>query len=201
MRYCRKIFVLACVLFAAGCGSITTKYPIGITTGLQPDKALYGTWKGHFVDQDNDLYLHFLKADSGELIAIWVFAPTDDEHKGGAMIFKIITAKLGDNRYINAVELTPDKKVKAEPRGYTPALYRFESDGQLTICKIDKDKLVKAIESGALAGVIEEHGARNSIQHYEDIIITSKPEQLDAYMAKPEASDLFVSCTTSKRAE
>jgi hypothetical protein len=190
MTFRWKLLVLACALFAAGCGSITTKYPIGMTTGLSPDPALYGTWKGHYVNQEHDFYLHFLKDDGGKIIAIWVAAPPDDTHNGGAAIFQIFTAKLGENRYINASQFLWNDKVtrKSGPGGTTPVLYRFESDGHLTICKIDKEKLTKVIESGALAGVIEEHGARDSIQHYEDVIVTAEPAELDAFMAKPEAA-------------
>ncbi len=204
MRIRQIAIVFVCVLLA-GCGSVTTKYPIGMTAGLSPDPGLIGPWKGPFLNESSDkkgpeAYLHFLKIKGhGAMIAIWVATRMNDEGEGGAMLFQITTGKVGENRFINAVEMDADNKPVRT--GSTPALYRYDKSGNLHVFYLDESKAIEAIRSGRIAGVITPHGGKDSIGYYEDVQITAEPAALDAFMARPEAVDLFEEKTVLRKVD
>jgi hypothetical protein len=202
MRAIRVLLVLCCALLAAGCGSLTTKYPIGTTAGLVSDTSLIGTWKGRFVDREIQkpdtppFYLHFLKTKDSGMFALWVATGMDD---GGAIPFKITTAKLGDNRYINAAEFNFEKTASGDGVGTMPLLYRLDDKNGLTLFAVSKDKLLKAAQDGGLA--IETTHHKSTFYSYDNVEIVSDPAALDAFFAKPEAADLFEPWIVLKKAD
>lgn len=192
-------------LIATGCGTLTTKYPIGTTTGLETDRTLIGTWKGHFLDPEVQkpstpvFYLHFLSSKSGPMIAIWVAPHINEENEGAADFFQITTAKLGANHYINAAEVHVGSDHPREGIGTLPLLYRLDEDGQLLLLFPEKDSVLKAVAAGRLAGTVTHQ--KSTFVSYDDVQITSSPAQLDAFMRTPEAADLFKPWIVLKKAE
>lgn len=191
----RLAAVLACAILLTGCLPVTSKTPVGTTTGLAPDTALYGTWKGHSPEADNqdDGFFHFMKAEDGSTTVAVVLArgSADD----GWTIFRAHTAKLGQHRFINAVE-TFDKDAPAEGRlanANIPLLYAVHGP-TLTISLLDEDKVKEAIKAGKLEGTIEP--GNNG-----DVVITADAQALDAFMARPEAAALFKRFMVLKRVD
>jgi len=195
MNWIGKAAAAAGVLFLAGCLPVTSKAPLGTTTGLGADAALYGTWKGHSPDaQDaHDGYFHFMKAKDGSITAAVILAAGGDDD--GWTIFHVQTAVLGKHHFINAVE-TFDKDAAAEGRmqnANIPLLYVVKGR-RLTLYLLDEDKAKAAIKAGKLAGTVEpgEDG---------DVTLTAEPEALDAFMARPEAEGLFKLMMVLKKVE
>jgi hypothetical protein len=195
MRIIRIAATLAYVFLLAGCLPVTSKTPVGTTTGLGADKALIGTWKGHSADADNkdDGFFHFMQAKDGSLtIAVILAKGSSDD---GWTIFNARTATLGKNHFINAVE-TFDKDAPAEgdlKNANIPLLYIVKGR-TLTIYLIDEDKAKAAINAGKLKGTIEPGDSG-------DVQITSEGADLDAFMAKPEAVELFKVMMVLKRVD
>ena len=184
---------VVCALLLAGCLPVTSKTPIGTTTGLGADSALYGTWKGHSPDSDNksDGFFHFMKAKDGSLTVAVILATGSDDD--GWTIFNAHTATLAKNHYLNAVE-TFDKDAPAEAglkNANIPLLYELRGR-TLTLFLLDEDKSKQAVREGKLKGEIEpgESG---------DVTITADAAELDAFMAKPEAAGMFKVLMVLKR--
>jgi hypothetical protein len=185
MNVIRIAATLACVFLLAGCLPVTSKTPVGTTAGLGADKALIGTWKGHSADADNkdDGFFHFMLAKDGSLtIAVILAKGSSDD---GWTVFNARTASLGKNHFINAVE-TFDKDAPAEGRlksANIPLFYVMKGR-TLTIYLLDEDKAKAAITASKIKGTIEPGKSG-------DVLITAESGELDAFMAKPEAADLF----------
>lgn len=208
-----KIFALACVILVAGCDTATTKNPVGTTTGLVADKALNGIWKDDmcpiaalFCGQ-NDMgeYLHIFQSGDSEMTALWVNAPVRSRERGDFTEYRFTTATLGNNHFMNVVE-QPTNATEKPKAGFTPIFYTLRNNGhKLTIYHIDDNKVAKAIESGALTGHIEKHQDKDKDGKPEDVYdsiqITAEPAELDVFMAKPEAADLFIVYRVFKRIE
>lgn len=185
MKIVHIAVTMACALLLAGCLPVTSKTPVGSTTGLGADKALTGTWKGHSVDADNkaDGYFHFMAAKDGTLTAAVVYAMGSSDD--GWTIFNVRTATLGKNHFINAVE-TFDKDAPAEgdlKNANIPMLYTIHGH-TLTLYLIDEDKAKAAVKAGKIKGEVEPGDMG-------DVVITADAAELDAFMAKPEAAELF----------
>jgi hypothetical protein len=164
---------------------VTTKTPVGTTVGLAADPALYGSWKGHSPEDKKarDGYFHFMAAKDGSLTIAVVMA--DGSGDDGWTVFNAHTAALGTNRYLNAVmTFDKDKPIQGALKGATfPVLYVVKGK-TLTLYLIDEDKAKAAITAGKITGTIEPGTAG-------DVTITTEAKDLDAFMAKPEAKDLF----------
>ena len=91
---------------------------------------------------------------------------------------------------------TFDKDAPAEgdfKNANIPLLYVVKGR-TLTLYLLDEDKTKEAVKAGKLAGTVEpgESG---------DVQITAEPEALDAFMAKPEAAELFKVLMVLKKVE
>jgi hypothetical protein len=195
MNVIRIAATLACALFLAGCLPVTSKVPVGTTTGLGADKTLIGTWKGHSAETDNkdDGFFHFMQAKDGSLtIAVILAKGSSDD---GWTIFNARTATLGKNHFINAVE-TFDKDAPADGKlknANIPLLYVVKGR-TLAIYLIDESKAKAAVKAGKIKGTIEPGDSG-------DVQITAEGAELDAFMAKPEAAELFKAMMVLKRVD
>jgi hypothetical protein len=204
----RQLAAIVSLVFLTACGtSVTTSVPIGTTAGVGPDKALYGTWKGHFVndfkkDDGRDSFVHFLRSGDTDTDVIWVSAPRQGDDSGSNERYKITTAKLGDNHYINAVQ---PREGSDDVSDNIPVLYRWGTNGTLTLCLMDLDKTVATIKAGTLPGVFVTTVGKDKSGKVETRFysaqINAEASELDAFMAKPEAADLFEAFLVLKRVE
>ncbi|MDE1938847.1 MAG: hypothetical protein KGI68_07490 [Alphaproteobacteria bacterium] len=186
---------LACGLLLAGCLPVTSETPVGTTTEFPSDSALFGTWKGHAEDQKTDTYFHFLADKNGAVTAILVSAEGNKDDAGW-MSFTLRTAKLGENRLMNAVETT-DNGTPTEDSlkgANIPLLYTIANGRRLTLYLLDEDKVKEAIKAGRIAGSIEPG-------NFGDVKITADAKTLDAFMATPEAAKLFKVFITLKKVD
>ncbi len=189
----RRLLVLACAVLLAGCYDTRSEHPIGTTAGLKPDKSLVGIWKDDYWRQDTGDTIHIFVSGDSEMTAVWIEAPAGKF--GSFHPYRIATAKLGNNRFINVTE-EPHKADDKAPVQYQPALYTLRNDGRtFTLYTADDEKVAKAIETGAIRGIVEKHTEKHSdgtpYIEYDKVVITAAPTELDAFMAKPEAADLF----------
>ncbi len=203
MRLLRAALAIAVTFLAAGCLPVTSKTPVGTTVGLGADEALLGTWIGRSEDQEDKdqkdkgvAYLHFVQSkDAGTISALWV-SVAESKGDSGWMSFTVSTAKLGDNRYMNAVQTGEDGKPVdgALKDASFPLLYSFGKHHRLTLYLLDEDKVKEAIQAGKIAGTIESG-------NFGDVKITADAAALDAFMAKPEAAKLFKVFVVLRRVE
>jgi hypothetical protein len=195
MNVIRIAAALACTVLLAGCLPVTSKTPVGTTTGLGADTALMGTWKGHAAEGSNkdDGYFHFMLAKDGSITAAVIMAKGGSDD--GWTIFNVKTAALGKNKFLNAVE-TFDKDTAAEGRmknATIPMLYVLKGK-TLTLYLIDEEKAKAAITAGKLKGTIEPGTSG-------DVEITSDAAELDAFMATPEAAQMFKALMVLKKVD
>ncbi|MDR3527169.1 MAG: hypothetical protein P4L57_07790 [Rhizomicrobium sp.] len=191
----RWLAVAVCAALLGGCLPVTSKTPVGTTTGLSADKALYGSWKGHSPDdaKAKDGFVHFLAAKDGSMTAVLVMA--DGGSDNGWTVFGVRTAALGKNHILNAV-MTFDKDAPAEgglKNATIPLLYVLKGK-TLTLYLLDEAKVKAAIKAGTLKGTIEP-GASG------DAVISEDAAALDAFFAKAEAVALFKPMLVLKKVE
>ena len=195
MNLFRIAAALAATLLLAGCLPVTSKTPIGTTAGLSADTALYGSWKGHSPDASdkNDGFFHFMQAKDGSFtVAVILAAGGSDD---GWTIFNARSTTLGKNHFLNAVE-TFDKDAPADgdmKNANIPLLYVLKGR-TLTLYLLDEDKTKQAVKAGKIKGTIEPGEAG-------DVQITAEAAELDAFMAKPEAAELFKVLMVLKRVD
>jgi hypothetical protein len=183
MTLLRMMTAAAAALMLAGCLPVTTKTPVGTTTGLKADPALYGTWKGYDPKgkDDTPIFFHFFKGKADRMQAAMVQAAGAKDD--GITAFDITTASLGKNRFINAV-ITDDKGTPADAAAKSfPVLYTLKGR-TLTLYLVDEDKATEAVKTGKIKGTIDP-GVGG------DVTITEDAKELDALMAKPEAKNIF----------
>ena len=198
MRLRRAIWAIACTLLLAGCLPVTSKTPVGTTTGLGADDALYGTWKGYGEPEHVLSYIHFLPK-KGEGIGAVLVNPKSDSDDGSVGLFLLRTSKLGANSFINVVKIYNGMEENDSSWGElndasVPMLYKFGKNHTLTLYLLDEDKAKEAIQAGKLSGAVESG-------NFGDVKITSDAAALDAFMATPEAAKLFKVFLVLKKAE
>lgn len=211
----RFVVALIAAVMLAGCGEVSTQYPVGSTTGLTPDPALVGTWwprddKGGNLERTADGkragYVHVLPTSEGGFGIALISMPAKPGDTGGLAVYRATSGRAGENRFLNVVMLSPagEEPLTAPKHGTTPVLYRFEANGDLTIFKLDVDKAAAAVKAGRIAGTVEKHSYQYGGKEYEgtpDVTITADPAALDAFFAKPTVIDLFEKIGVLKKAE
>ncbi len=194
MMIVRTVLALLAAVILAGCLPVTSKKPVGTTAGFKTDPALFGTWKGHSGDEQDqrDAFFHFLKNKDGLTAAVVEASGENDDEW---TIYDVHTAVLGDHRYLNAIVVmsngqTPEDKLKG---ANIPLLYVIKGR-TLTLYLFDEEKVKAAITAGAIKGTIEpgDNG---------DVAITADASELDAFMAKPETATLFKAMLVLKKAD
>jgi hypothetical protein len=196
-----KIAALLCLLFAAGCYDTQTSNPIGTTTGLVPDKALTGIWKEDSWRSESGDYLHIFRGNERDMTLLWIEAPKGDHSNYSA--YRITTAKLGSNRFFNAA---PERSSEQSAKAWMPVFYTLRKQNKLlTVYLADDDRVAAAIEAGEIKGVVKKHTEKGengkAYTAYDKVEITAKPAELDAFMARPEAAELFKVVMVLKRME
>jgi hypothetical protein len=173
----RSVALVAAVMLA-GCGEVSTQYPVGSTTGLPPDPALVGTWwpraeKSGDVERTADgkhaAYVHVLPTREGPFEIVVASLPMKPGDNGGYEVYRATCGRAGENRYLNVVMLSPSgEKPQTLPKhGTTPVLYRIEANGDLALFKLDIDKATAAIKAGSIAGTVEKHSYKFGGKEYE----------------------------------
>lgn len=171
-------------LFVAACLPVTTKHPIGTTSGFRQDRALLGLWKGHGQDADaKDGYFDFLRNEDGSMTAIMM---TSDPDGDDWETFRLDIADLGGNRIMNVHAGLKNGKPEDDEmsKANIPMLYSFGADGRLTLALLDEKAVAAAIKAGKLAGTVEK-------SELGDVTITAEPKALDAFFATKEGAALF----------
>jgi hypothetical protein len=197
MKRIGAMLALACALLVAGCVTPTSKNPIGMTTGLHRDLSLVGTWKDDFPwrDEGDTITVAPVGTDNS-MTAFQVGLPEKKDGAGSFQLYEFTVARVGEHHFVNARKLPSRSEHTDQPDDWMPLYYTTTHDGRsLKLYYLSQDKIVKAIESGALKGRVEKHQRKNDDGTVEDAIdaitITAEPAELDAFMAKPEAADLF----------
>jgi hypothetical protein len=210
-----RFVALVAAVMLAGCGEVSTQYPVGSTTGLTPDPALIGTWwpraeKGDDVERTADGkhagYVHVLPTHEGPFKIVMISMPAKPRENGDYAAYRASSGRVGDNRFLNVVMLSPagDTPQTLPKHGTTPVLYRIEANGDLALFKLDIDKAAAAVKAGSIAGAVEKHSYQYGGKEYEgstDVRITADPAALDAFFAKPTAIDLFEKIGVLKKAD
>jgi len=188
----RLLAVFVCAALLGGCLPVTSKTPVGTTTGLGADAALYGTWKGHDdkAEEKGAVFVHFMKAKDGSIAAATISAL--GEPGDGWQIYRLRTATLGASHYINA-QLTQDNSDTSLKNANFPLLYVLKGR-TLSLYILDEDKVKAAIKAGKIKGTIEPGDSG-------DAVISEDAAALDAFFAKPQAAALFKPMLVLKRVE
>ena len=192
--FCAALVAIVAVALA-GCLPVTTKTPVGTTVGLAADPALIGTWKGHNGSEKDpqDGFFHFIKMKDGSISAVTIVAA--DKPGDEWTIYRVRCAALGSNHFLNAV-MTFDngEAVNGPLKDATfPVLYAIKGK-TLTLYLVDEDKAKAAITAGKIKGTVEPGMSG-------DVTITAEAKDLDAFMTKPEAKDLFKLLIVLKKVE
>jgi hypothetical protein len=194
------VLIGAAVLLCA-CSPLTTKYPIGSTTGLVADQNLIGTWvardpKTGDVQRTRDgktaVFVHVLPGKNNMLEIVWLGFPTEPEKSGEVLFAYATSGRAGDYRFLNITWPAAERTVSGA--GTIPYRYAYAPNGDLLVFAIDQDKAIAAIQSGAIAGTIEEKGYIFDGKEYGQhklVRLTADPVALDAFFATAQGADLF----------
>jgi hypothetical protein len=188
----RAIAILVAALALAACIPVTTKSPVGSTTGLKPDTALYGMWEvrggaqygAATADAKERAFIAILPDKDDNVSAVFVDIPSTKN--GDWSSYAVTTSTLGAYHYINARALITNGNPAdgSEARNTFPILYRFEADGALTFYLLDEDATKAAVNSGKIAGKIENG-------KFGDVMLTAAPSDLDAFFSSRAGRALF----------
>jgi hypothetical protein len=214
MKAIRWGVALAAAVMLAGCGDVSTQYPVGSTTGLALDPALVGTWLPYAekdgVERTADGkvagYVHILPTREGHFDIVMISLPGKPDESGEYTVFQATAGRAGGNRFLNVIMLSPagEKPQTVPEHGTVPVLYRFEANGDLAIFKLNEDKAMGAVKAGTLAGTIAKNTYKFGGKDYEgtsSVRITADPPTLDAFFAKPSVIDLFEKLGVLKKVE
>ena len=189
MKFTRFALLAAAMLFVAACLPVTTRNPVGTTTGFKQDPALVGLWKARpdkdDKDDDKQGFIAFLNAGEDGTMTGLMIAPAKGAGDWG--YYKLKPATLGANHFLNAWAVMNDDR-PADPdeaKSDFLLLYRFGKDGRLMLYLLDEDATRAAIKSGRIKGEI----APGSMG---DVHVTAEPKQLDAFFAGKQGAALFV---------
>jgi hypothetical protein len=194
-NFVKRIFaVLAAALTLAACIPVTSKSPVGSTAGLKPDPALYGMWEvrtsaaqygNPAEDAKERAFIAILPDKGGDVTAVFLDIPSA-EKSGEWSSYILTTTTLGAFHYINARALITDGTPAdgRETKDSFPILYRIDRDGALTLTLIDEDAAKAAVQSGKIAGRIENG-------KFGDVTLTAAPAQLDAFFSSDAGRALF----------
>ncbi|GEM_PF-836025 len=189
MTRIRAAAAAAICLFLASCLPVTTSVPVGSTAGFRPDPSLIGTWIARSADKSDKnadaAYFHFLPQPDGSFTLVMTpYKPAKDS--GEWSVYRLQTATLGTNRFINAQEVSNNGKAPDDSlTRIFPLLYRAGKGGQITLYLVDEDAAKAAIQSGKIKGEIEQGS-------YGDVHITADAQALDAFFQSPDGLKLFV---------
>ncbi len=150
------------------------------------DLALPGSWHG-IVDDDEELYLHFLPDSGGVMQVVGVSVEPDSETRidGSWTIFKIHTTQIGDTDYMN-IQIIDDAEDSddADMTTYLIARYAISDAGALTIWLLDFEAAKVAVRAG-LPGVATDGKWGGEVR------ITANYEEWQSYLASVDPETLF----------
>lgn len=180
-----RVLVAACAAFlAAACYPVTTTSPVGTSVGFSTDPALAGLWRAEMAQSNDEVvYFHFLPMDNGSFKVVIVSG--GEKLNGEWSVVRVQAASLGDHHFLNAEMVFNNGKRESDPsRGTVPLLYRFGSDGRVTLFLVSEDKAKEAIQTGAVAGAIEPGD-------FGDVTLTADPDDLDKFFTSDDGAALF----------
>lgn len=181
-RLAAGLWGMLAVLVVAACVP-TSEHPI--RSGPPADKDIVGTWHGTLED-GAAIYLHILRRTDDQLGAILVIGSDEAESRDEWAAFRIVTAKVGEQRYMSALwDLNDGEPVKGREIGYHLLRYALEPDGSLAIHSVNEEKLLAAVRDGLLDGKIDK------TDWNEEVRVTASSEQLAAYLQTIDPAVLF----------
>lgn len=176
MNLVRSAVALCCTLLLAACFPPSTDHPIGGGHG-SGDRMLLGVWNATMDEGDkgdNKAIFRFSRRNDGGLAVLITSVKNIDDDRMSATV---TTAKLGDNRYMNATIVETGKdasKPEDKQRGTVPLLYRVEGS-TVALYMMDEDATKAAITTGKIKGEVQPGS-------FGDAIITADQRELDAFM-------------------
>jgi hypothetical protein len=163
---------IALTLLAA-CASVTTVNPIGVSKGEVSDDRLMGSWK--FIPSSKDVkgeaYAFLLARETGGISGLVVISSENEWWEAD-----LVAGKAGDHSLLNVRPLKKngvDVEGGDKIEGYFPLRYSVGADGNITLFIWSPDAMKDAVQQGRIAG-------RASTT---DIVLTAKPDELDAFFA------------------
>ncbi|HTT98351.1 MAG TPA: hypothetical protein VMF58_09900 [Rhizomicrobium sp.] len=188
MKAMRFAVLAGAALFVAACLPVTTKNPVGTTTGFKQDPSIIGVWKAEPQKDEKDQtqgFLSFLNAAEPDSMTAVMLAPGKDVGDWG--VYNLKAATLGPNHFLNAWAVTNNGKPAGKDEAATDVLlmYRMGKDGKLTLYLVDEDKARDAVKAGRIKGDVGQGSTG-------DVHITADPAALDKFFASKEGAALFV---------
>src|SRR6185437_16562226 len=139
MKALRMFVAVYAVFLLTACYPVTTTSPIGTTVGFSTDTALAGLWRAEMAQSDDEVvFFHFLPMDDGSFKVVIVSG--GEKLNGEWSVARVKAASLGDNHFLNAEMVFDNGKRTSDPKhGTVPLLYRFETDGRVSLFLISED--------------------------------------------------------------
>lgn len=195
----KRSALLAAALAAFGLSAcVAVKNPIGTSVGYVNDPALEGTWRGSSDEDRPNGYFHVIANDDATMTVVG-FTPKGPKDKAEWGTLSLTTVTLGPNRYMNVRETGENGGPPKDswPAGASiPLLYRIDGN-TLRIFTLDEKKTADAIRAKKIEGTVTTNKV-GSIP-YDTVAITADGPHLDAYLARPDAANLFTPFTAMTR--
>lgn len=154
-------------------------------SGPDVDPMILGAWHGVGVDgEQENPYLHVIKAKSGEGMTLVLVEPDS------LMVMSASSVQAGPYRYLNATIMPIPGIGDSEPDKEKDVLgvhiVRYDLKGnRFRFWLLDAQNMAKAVESGKIKGTVSGSGPTRSAR------LTATPDELNAFFAKPEATQYF----------
>jgi hypothetical protein len=185
MLMLKQFVVVTTTLMLCACLPVTTKTPIGASTGFKSDAQLIGVWEEASKDQGKG-YLVIMDDGDDTMTLILVNGPKDWQ------TFVAKTASFGGHSFLNAREILSEGKPADDDLAgqLVPVLYRVKGD-RLSLSLLDEKKTATAIKKGTIQGTIDPGDDG-------DVRLTAG-DSLDRYFSSPAGIQLFAKPAEMKR--
>ena len=147
------------------------------------EAGLTGAWRVVTEDLKEMVYLVVRASDDGELSVLYVEAKESGEFD--LMRLSAVPFSIGSKRYFSARLIPlPNTKSSEKPIQHLVARYDARQD-TITLRTISAERVKTVLDSGKLKGTYEKHTIGGASE------ITSSAEEVAAFLAAPEADNLF----------
>ena len=181
----RVIFIIALAVALQSCLPVTSKSPVGSTSGFRVDDRLIGMWQG--TTSNGQVFFAFLPDDHRDIMAVMIGFPLSVNSSGFYGSYRIRTATLGKALFIDAHEVSENNgqpPTGSLAENSIPLLYRLDGERKLTLYLLDEKATKEAVKAGKIAGIVES-------SDYGDVTLTAPQAELDKFFASSAGLALF----------
>jgi len=163
-------FGLLCILI--GCSAVVTRYPVAFPSNNSKLQDLEGIW----MTEDGPIFVNFDAQGRGQIASLeW----KDQEYQ--ILRGELLVSEVGTRHFLS-IRIAEENQWDGE---YFLAEFTTNPKGYLVVWEARKKLFEQAVRDKKLPGFIQED------RYGSDVILTARPEVLNAFIASWEGAPLF----------